>query len=288
MNESSWALNAGSTAPPWVRRARPRRSSPSRSRRAVMDETPNCSSSSATVTDPVTRRRSTMAARRASASRARGSDVFGLMLSPPQTNRKHQNRTPTSCQAPRTNTGRHGRARVVGVRVRGVASDATRAAVASFPRVIVDPEVAEALRAGRGVVALESTLIAHGLPAPDNLRVAREAEAAVRGVGRGPGDDRGRRRDGADRPRRRRAGGDRPRRRRRQGAASATSRRPSHGASTRRRRSPRPRTSPRGRGSACSRPAASAACTAARARRGTSRPTSRRSRGRGSSSCAPG
>jgi pseudouridylate synthase len=46
--------------------------------------------------------------------------------------------------------------------------------------------VAEALRAGRGVVALESTLIAHGLPAPDNLRVAREAEAAVRAAGAVP------------------------------------------------------------------------------------------------------
>ena len=43
--------------------------------------------------------------------------------------------------------------------------------------------MAEALRDGRGVVALESTLIAHGLPAPDNLRVAREAEAAVRAAG---------------------------------------------------------------------------------------------------------
>jgi len=52
--------------------------------------------------------------------------------------------------------------------------------------VIVDPEVADALRAGRGVVALESTLIAHGLPAPDNLRVAREAEAAVRAAGAVP------------------------------------------------------------------------------------------------------
>ena len=58
--------------------------------------------------------------------------------------------------------------------------------VATSPRVIVDPEVAEALRAGRGVVALESTLIAHGLPAPDNLRVAREAEAAVRESGAVP------------------------------------------------------------------------------------------------------
>jgi pseudouridylate synthase len=32
---------------------------------------------------------------------------------------------------------------------------------------------------GRAVVALESTIIAHGLPRPDNLRVAREIEAAV-------------------------------------------------------------------------------------------------------------
>jgi pseudouridylate synthase len=52
--------------------------------------------------------------------------------------------------------------------------------------VIVHPEVADALRARRGVVALESTLIAHGLPAPENLRVAREAEAAVRAAGAVP------------------------------------------------------------------------------------------------------
>jgi pseudouridine-5'-phosphate glycosidase len=52
--------------------------------------------------------------------------------------------------------------------------------------VIVHREVADALAAGRGVVALESTLIAHGLPQPDNLRVAREAEAAVRGAGAVP------------------------------------------------------------------------------------------------------
>src|SRR4051794_41884522 len=58
--------------------------------------------------------------------------------------------------------------------------------MASFARVIVHPEVADALRERRGVVALESTLIAHGLPAPDNLRVAREAEAAVRATGAVP------------------------------------------------------------------------------------------------------
>jgi pseudouridine-5'-phosphate glycosidase len=44
-------------------------------------------------------------------------------------------------------------------------------------------EVAEALAAGRGVVALESSLIAHGLPAPHNLETALAAEAAIRGAG---------------------------------------------------------------------------------------------------------
>ena len=42
------------------------------------------------------------------------------------------------------------------------------------------PEVADALAAGRPVVALESTIISHGLPRPDNLDVARQIEAAVR------------------------------------------------------------------------------------------------------------
>jgi pseudouridylate synthase len=44
----------------------------------------------------------------------------------------------------------------------------------------IAPEVAEALAGGRPVVALESTLISHGLPRPRNLEVAREVEAAVR------------------------------------------------------------------------------------------------------------
>ncbi|HEY2089577.1 MAG TPA: pseudouridine-5'-phosphate glycosidase [Mycobacterium sp.] len=50
----------------------------------------------------------------------------------------------------------------------------------------VHPEVSEALAAGRPVVALESTIISHGLPRPDNLRVAREIEAAVRSGGAVP------------------------------------------------------------------------------------------------------
>ncbi len=47
----------------------------------------------------------------------------------------------------------------------------------------VAPEVAEALNAGRPVVALESTVIAHGLPRPTNLEVARRCEAAIREEG---------------------------------------------------------------------------------------------------------
>jgi pseudouridylate synthase len=47
----------------------------------------------------------------------------------------------------------------------------------------VGPEVREALAAGAPVVALESTLFAHGLPRPRNLEVARELEALVRAAG---------------------------------------------------------------------------------------------------------
>ena len=45
------------------------------------------------------------------------------------------------------------------------------------------PQIAEALAAGGAVVALESTLIAHGLPAGRNLEVAHELEATVRTAG---------------------------------------------------------------------------------------------------------
>jgi len=52
--------------------------------------------------------------------------------------------------------------------------------------VRIHPEVSDALAAGRPVVALESTIISHGLPRPDNLRVAREIEQAVRSGGAVP------------------------------------------------------------------------------------------------------
>ncbi|MFI7429446.1 pseudouridine-5'-phosphate glycosidase [Micromonospora sp. NPDC049836] len=47
-------------------------------------------------------------------------------------------------------------------------------------------EVADALRDGRPIVALESTIVSHGLPRPDNLRVARQIEQAVRDAGAVP------------------------------------------------------------------------------------------------------
>jgi pseudouridylate synthase len=47
-------------------------------------------------------------------------------------------------------------------------------------RLSIAPEVADAIAAGRPVVALESTLISHGLPYPQSVDVARAAESAVR------------------------------------------------------------------------------------------------------------
>jgi pseudouridylate synthase len=52
--------------------------------------------------------------------------------------------------------------------------------------VEIRDEVGGALERGVPVVALESTLISHGLPGPDNLELAREAEQAVRAEGAVP------------------------------------------------------------------------------------------------------
>src|SRR5215218_9793618 len=50
----------------------------------------------------------------------------------------------------------------------------------------VHPEVADALDGGRAVVALESTILAHGLPRGDNRRIADEIEDRVRRAGAVP------------------------------------------------------------------------------------------------------
>lgn len=48
------------------------------------------------------------------------------------------------------------------------------------------PEVAEALEAGRPVVALESTIITHGMPYPQNVETARMVEEDIRAAGATP------------------------------------------------------------------------------------------------------
>lgn len=50
----------------------------------------------------------------------------------------------------------------------------------------IAPEVAEALRAGQPVVALESTIISHGMPYPKNVASASAVEEAIREVGAVP------------------------------------------------------------------------------------------------------
>ena len=52
--------------------------------------------------------------------------------------------------------------------------------------LVFSPEVAAALASNSPIVALESTIISHGLPSPSNLNVAREVEAIVREHGATP------------------------------------------------------------------------------------------------------
>jgi len=57
-----------------------------------------------------------------------------------------------------------------------------------MPTLPIDilPEITEALAAHHPVVALESTIVTHGLPWPENATIAREVEAAVRAGGAVP------------------------------------------------------------------------------------------------------
>ncbi len=55
-----------------------------------------------------------------------------------------------------------------------------------IPFLTMSSEVAEARAAGRPVVALESTIITHGMPFPQNLDMARRVEAIVREAGAMP------------------------------------------------------------------------------------------------------
>ena len=47
----------------------------------------------------------------------------------------------------------------------------------------VTPEIAEAVAAGKPVVALESTILSHGMPFPQNVEFAHKVEEIVRSEG---------------------------------------------------------------------------------------------------------
>ena len=54
------------------------------------------------------------------------------------------------------------------------------------PHIDIHPEVKAALQQGKPVVALESTIITHGMPYPDNARMAQSVEDIIRGEGATP------------------------------------------------------------------------------------------------------
>jgi len=58
--------------------------------------------------------------------------------------------------------------------------------VSDTPFLAIAPEVADALNEGRAVVALESTIITHGMPFPQNLEMAGKVEAIVQAAGAVP------------------------------------------------------------------------------------------------------
>ncbi|MBQ5444271.1 MAG: pseudouridine-5'-phosphate glycosidase, partial [Erysipelotrichaceae bacterium] len=47
----------------------------------------------------------------------------------------------------------------------------------------ITPEIEQALKEGRPVVALESTILSHGMPYPENIEFAHKVEEIVRGEG---------------------------------------------------------------------------------------------------------
>ncbi|MDQ4081636.1 MAG: pseudouridine-5'-phosphate glycosidase, partial [Actinomycetota bacterium] len=54
------------------------------------------------------------------------------------------------------------------------------------PFLVVAPDVSSALAAGEPVVALETTLVAHGFPPPEGAAVGLECERRVRSGGATP------------------------------------------------------------------------------------------------------
>ena len=47
----------------------------------------------------------------------------------------------------------------------------------------ITPEIKEAIKEGKPIVALESTILSHGMPYPENIEFAHKVEEVVRGEG---------------------------------------------------------------------------------------------------------
>ncbi|KAK9452887.1 Indigoidine synthase A like protein-domain-containing protein [Dipodascopsis uninucleata] len=58
--------------------------------------------------------------------------------------------------------------------------------IVSFPKLRIHPEVQDALKTGKAVVAMESTILTHGIPRPDNYALAVDLEKTVRDLGAVP------------------------------------------------------------------------------------------------------
>ncbi len=56
----------------------------------------------------------------------------------------------------------------------------TNAVLGTSSGIVIAPEIQVALRRRQAVVALESTIVSHGMPLPQNLQTALEVEAVVR------------------------------------------------------------------------------------------------------------
>ena len=68
----------------------------------------------------------------------------------------------------------------------GMSREGEFAGMCSVQGIVVGAEVLRALRMGAAVVALESTIISHGMPFPQNLETARSVESVVREHGAVP------------------------------------------------------------------------------------------------------
>lgn len=68
----------------------------------------------------------------------------------------------------------------------GMSCRGASAGMCSVQGIVVGAEVQRALRMGAAVVALESTIISHGMPFPQNLETARAVESVIREQGAVP------------------------------------------------------------------------------------------------------